>query len=484
MPNFGGAPTRLPIEDSYLELLADTLDGLDVSARGQFLQRYIRAITHLDLRESQCIQLWDEMLTRRRELTDHMGRQVALKTALMDVLTSAGLFRVPIVLEYEELKILQLNAVTDPLTGLYNRRLFGEGFEKELNRARRYGLPLGLVMLDLHRFKEVNDKHGHPSGDEVLRAAATTLKKALRTSDSAFRIGGDEFAVLLPQTDADQALALSRRIEAVFVETLQNLPISVTVSMDHGVATFPIDGEQADQLIRIADERLYRLKHANHRKLGNGESRTIAAPAASAPASGLSRTSGSVTSNPPAQAPPAAAPAPAASAASTSTVSPSTTTSAPPPVPTTPPAPERKDRLAEPISIETHRASEKHESSMAAAASSSAAEISFPSPTASTPTSAHTSPAMYTMQRKAERVSMTGTNAYAMLGDQNARRARVIDLGFGGVAIELDHQETLPESILAILHVPILPPVRVSLKPVWSQQTKQGGYRIGCAFIS
>jgi hypothetical protein len=88
------------------------------------------------------------------------------------------------------------------------------------------------------------------------------------------------------------------------------------------------------------------------------------------------------------------------------------------------------------------------------------------------------------MQRKAERVSMTGTNAYAMLGDENARRARVIDLGFGGVAIELDKQETLPSNILAVLHVPILPPVRVSLKPVWSQQTRQGAYRIGCAFIS
>ena len=277
MPNPGGAPPRLPIEDSYLELLADTLDGLDVSARGQFLQRYIRAITHLDLRDSQCIQLWDEMLTRRRELTDHLGRQVALKTALMDVLTSAGLFRVPIILEYDELKVLQVNAVTDPLTGLYNRRLFGEGFEKELNRARRYGLPLGLVMLDLHRFKEVNDKHGHPAGDEVLRAAAATLKKALRTSDSAFRIGGDEFAVLLPQTDAEQALALSRRIETVFAETLQSLPLSVNVNMDHGVATFPQDGEQADQLIRVADERLYRLKHANHRKLGNGGTKPVAA---------------------------------------------------------------------------------------------------------------------------------------------------------------------------------------------------------------
>src|SRR5882762_2525649 len=290
MPSPGApVPPRLPVEDSYLELLADTLESLDLPARGQFLQRYIRAITHLDLRETQCIQLWDEMLSRRRELSENLGRPVALKTALMDVLASAGLFRVPIVIEYDELKTLQLNAVTDPLTGLYNRRLFSETFEKELNRGRRYGSPLGLVVLDLHRFKEVNDKHGHPRGDEVLRAAAATLKKALRTSDSAFRIGGDEFALLLPQTDAEQALALSRRVETVFAEMLQPLQLTVGVSMDHGVATFPQDGEQADQLIRIADERLYRLKHSNHSsRKGNGSPRITPdaqeePPAASAP---------------------------------------------------------------------------------------------------------------------------------------------------------------------------------------------------------
>src|SRR5271163_3435529 len=265
MPSPGApAPPRLPIEDSYLELLADTLESLDLPARGQFLQRYFRAMTHLDLRESQCVQLWDEMLTRRRELSENLGRQISLKTALMDVLTSAGLFRVPILIEYDELKKLQLNAVTDPLTGLYNRRLFGESFEKELNRARRYGQPLGLVILDLHRFKEVNDTHGHPRGDEVLRAAAATLKNALRTSDSAFRIGGDEFALLLPQTDAPQAMALSRRVEMIFAENLKTLQLTVGVNMDHGVANFPQDGEHADQLIRVADERLYRLKHASH----------------------------------------------------------------------------------------------------------------------------------------------------------------------------------------------------------------------------
>lgn len=427
MPSPGApVPPRLPVEDSYLELLADTLESLDLSARGQFLQRYIRAITHLDLRESQCIQLWDEMLLRRRELSENLGRQVALKTALMDVLASAGFFRVPIVIEYDDLKTLQLNAVTDPLTGLYNRRLFSETFEKELNRSRRYGSPLGLVVLDLHRFKEVNDKHGHPRGDEVLRTAAATLKKALRTSDSAFRIGGDEFALLLPQTDAEQALALSRRVETVFAEMLQPLQLSIGVSMDHGVATFPQDGEQADQLIRVADERLYRLKHANHGRSANGGARAPADTALPEPG---------VTAERP------LAPAP-------------------------------------PISIESGRTSERAEPEPKPEPPVAAASSEISTPTLAPP------PRIYTVQRKAERVSMAGTNAYATLGDQGTRRARVIDLGFGGVAIELDAQEDLPENILAVLHVPILPPVRVSLKPVWSQRTAQGSFRVGCAFVS
>jgi diguanylate cyclase (GGDEF)-like protein len=417
MPSPGApAAPRLPLEDAYLELLADTLEGLEPSPRGQFLQRYFRATTHLDLRENQSLQLWDEILTRRRELASNLGRPVSLKTALMDVLSSAGLVRVPVILEYDELKKIQLNAVTDPLTGLYNRRLFAESFEKELNRARRYGLPLGIVILDLHRFKEVNDKYGHPRGDEVLRAAATTLQKALRTSDSAFRIGGDEFALLLPQTDAAQAIALSRRIETVFAETLRPLELSFAVTMDHGVATFPQDGDQSDQLIRVADERLYRFKDANHVRAVTDSSRSAASPQAQHPSQS-------------------------------------------------------------PISISAGRAPETVHPDFAAGSSAAAGALSEQAlpPVADSP---------YAIQRKAERVSMVGTNAYAIIGDQGSHRARVLDLGFGGVALEFEQPEELPESILAILHVPILPPVRVYLRPVWSRRTAEGAFRLGCHFVS
>jgi diguanylate cyclase (GGDEF)-like protein len=422
MPSPGAsAAPRLPMEDSYLELLADTLESMEIPARSQFLQRFFRTTTQLDLRESQCLQLWEDMLTRRVELSRQLGRTLSLKTVLMDVLSTSGLVRVPVLLEYDEFKRLQTNAVTDPLTGLYNRRLFEESFEKELNRARRYGLPLGIVILDLHRFKEVNDKYGHPRGDDVLKAAASTFQKALRTSDSAFRIGGDEFALLLPQTDPDQALALSRRVEAVFAEMVRPLQLAISVSMDHGVANYPQDGDQSERLIHVADERLYRWKHAN-------QNRTVAVPAGQAVSSSQ------------------------------------------------PEPPQASQPVPVPASIAYGRTLD---STSGAASSSSASTHPFASSISASPDSIS-----YSVQRKAERVSMVGTNAYAVIGDQGSRRARVIDLGFGGVALEFEQPEELPESILAILHVPILPPVRVFLKPVWTRRTSEGAFRLGCHFVS
>lgn len=348
------------------------------------------------------------------------------------MLASSGVLRFPQLIERDDLKNLERSAVTDALTGLQNRRLFDPLFDKELNRAKRYAHPLSLVSLDLHRFKEVNDQLGHLRGDDVLRAVASTLQKSLRTSDSAFRLGGDEFSLLLPQTDAAQAFALSRRVSAAFAEVLRTMELSLSVTIDHGIATFPADGESVDQLIRVADSRLYQSKHANH------------AAAAEAVA--------------PLQTPPAPMAAPKVSEIAT---------------------PGKASALATPI--EMPRPFQTSESSLAAAVSASSLKIG------ATPAgaAAEIQPRPpFAVQRKAERVSMTGTNAYAVFGDSASRRARVLDLGFGGVAIELDSNQDLPVTFLAILHVPILPPVRVNLKPVWSKSTAEGALRVGCCFVS
>ena len=428
---------RMRPNDAYIDVIVDTLEGLESSARAPFLQRLFLTLAHVEIPENQAVALWDDVLLRRAHLSGVAEAPVSFQTALVDVLASKGLFRVPVVLEYDELKSLHRNAVTDPLTGLYNRRLFTETFDKEINRARRYAHPLSLVILDLHRFKEVNDKHGHPRGDEVLQAAASTLRKTLRTSDSAFRIGGDEFALLLPQTDSAQASALSRRIGVAFAEILRPLELSISVSMDHGVSTYPQDGEQRDSLIRIADERLYRSKNATH------------------------QTSGPEVDTPPAP----------------SSQQPSANVTIPVQPSVVPPAPQAPD--PEPPSAPEATAPVEVPPVVVPPPPVSPLQISAPSFQA-----IPDGPRLYTVPRKAERVSMAGTNAYAILGDQSAQRARVVDLGFGGVALDFPTAQGLPDTLLAVLHVPILPPVRVNLKRLWTKQINQDTVRVGCCFIS
>src|SRR5579862_1064026 len=250
-----------PPEESFLELLAETLENLDRLPRGQFLQRFFKTIAQLDLSENVSLEYWDKILERRRQLADTLGKPISLKAAMVDVLASSTYLRVPILMEYDDLKKLQINAATDPLTGLYNRRLFEEQFEKELNRALRYNQHLALIILDLHQFKEVNDRYGHPQGDLLLQTAAATLRKSLRTSDYAFRIGGDEFALLLVHSDTEQANTLARRIRANFSSAVGSMQVSVGLGMDYGIAVFPVDGDQKDVLVRIADQRLYDMKH-------------------------------------------------------------------------------------------------------------------------------------------------------------------------------------------------------------------------------
>ena len=459
---------RMRPNDAYFELIADALDGLESSARAQFLQRFFLALAHVEVGESKAIALWDDILARRLQLSDRSDSPIALHTALLDVLSSAGMFQVPVVIEYDALKNLHRSAVTDPLTGLYNRRLFNENFDKELNRARRYSLPLSLVTLDLHRFKEVNDKYGHPRGDDVLRAAATTLKKALRTSDSAFRIGGDEFALLLPQTDSSQAYGLSRRIGVVFAEVLGPLELTISVSMDHGVSTFPQDGEYRDQLIRIADERLYSAKQGTRQKTG---------------AESASNVSGNVEQDVAVKIPPQVV------AQVAPEVRPDIPQeSAAQPVSPAPSGPSPSGAPEVPLDTQA-------EAPIAPAAPVPVPEAVEPPPSPAPPVSPlQTSrptfpvvvdePRVFTVPRKAERVSMVGTNAYAVLGDQSSHRARVVDLGFGGVALDFSSAEGIPDTLLAVLHVPILPPVRVSLKRVWTKQLSEETIRVGCCFIS
>ena len=149
-------------------------------------------------------------------------------------------------------------ARTDPLTGLLNRRALEELFELELSRARRSGRPLSVIVGDLDSFKKINDQLGHQAGDAALKRLADDLGKWKRRIDMAARLGGEEFALLLPETDERGAFLVAERLRRATHRTFSEGPLALTISF--GVATFPEHGENADMLLRAADQALYAAK--------------------------------------------------------------------------------------------------------------------------------------------------------------------------------------------------------------------------------
>lgn len=145
-------------------------------------------------------------------------------------------------------------AIQDPLTELFNHRHFHETVNRELDRCRRHGGELGLAMFDLDGFKQVNDTGGHAEGDEVLRRVAAALRRTCRSSDLAFRVGGDEFALVLPNSGPGSTLAAAERARSVIDEIDERTTIS------YGIASWPDAGPTKDALLSRADRSLYEMK--------------------------------------------------------------------------------------------------------------------------------------------------------------------------------------------------------------------------------
>jgi diguanylate cyclase (GGDEF)-like protein len=157
---------------------------------------------------------------------------------------------------------LASRARRDPLTGLLNHRALLEELELELERGRRYGHGLTLVFVDLDRFKEVNDTLGHPEGDRVLRVVAGVLRESIRRTDAAGRMGGDEFAVVLVESEPDAGGHFLERVGDRIDELAAEGALPEGFSLSPGLAHFPREAADADGLFRIADARVYAAKRA------------------------------------------------------------------------------------------------------------------------------------------------------------------------------------------------------------------------------
>jgi len=189
-----------------------------------------------------------------------VGAEILLKFSLQDEV------------DQELQQQLYQAAVRDPLTGAYNRRALMDRLEQDLAHAKRHGTDVVLMLLDLDHFKSVNDTHGHPVGDEVLRRTAEAVRAVIRKEDFFARYGGEEFALLCRSTAMYQGLQLAERVRATIAELRIPLPtggaLEVTTSV--GIAQFEAE-QDPGALIRTADEALYKAKQG-------GRNQVVAAP--------------------------------------------------------------------------------------------------------------------------------------------------------------------------------------------------------------
>jgi diguanylate cyclase (GGDEF)-like protein len=200
----------------------------------------------------------DELVTRH-QLKD--GDQIKIGRSILKFMSGTN-----IEANYHE-EIYRLMTV-DALTQTYNRRYFNEALEREYNRAARYKRDLSLCIFDVDHFKKINDVHGHVAGDHVLRLLAQEVKPRLRQQDILARVGGEEFAALLPEVNAEGAMITGEKIRKIVEATaftFEQMPIPCTVSV--GVTTLDARSESSTALYQIADTALYQAKDAGRNRV-------------------------------------------------------------------------------------------------------------------------------------------------------------------------------------------------------------------------
>lgn len=233
--------------------------GIEARMAQEFFQGVLGL--HLNLEESYAA--WRSIVQRWEEAKSQKSSSGTFRQAVATYFLQSEHLKDPIITEFNEFQRLRHSSTTDYLTGANNRRSFDAMLMQEVHRARRYGEDVSLVLFDLNRFKEVNDTHGHEFGDRLLALTGKILKGQLRISDTAYRVGGDEFALLLPQTSQAGALTIAERFRKHFAEEVGTITgLQVPISLAFGVANCPREATEAKAIFALADQRLYEFKRS------------------------------------------------------------------------------------------------------------------------------------------------------------------------------------------------------------------------------
>jgi diguanylate cyclase (GGDEF)-like protein len=233
--------------------------------RAELLRHLLTEWTGLHFTPEEASESWREIERLFSEMRERLGSPLGLQTVLVHHFHSRlGALDEPRVVSERDLSVLRVNAMTDPLTGLYNRRFLLEHLAREISRAERSGGVLSVVLMDLKDFKTVNDRFGHPVGDSVLVRTARVIRETLRTVDAGCRWGGDEFVLVLPNTHLVSAFPGVERIRRRVGSLALPVRSEMRIGLHYGIASYPADGKTGDFLLKTADLRLYQCREQSH----------------------------------------------------------------------------------------------------------------------------------------------------------------------------------------------------------------------------
>lgn len=234
------------------------LEGLKQARGRSFFSDLLYAITHQYFPPENAEKLWAAVLGHKQELSTLLGRNVRTVVATLDYLSNitSNMASTTLVGETVIEEILELS-LRDGLTTLFNHTYFFEQIDLEVRRFLRYGLPVCLVMIDIDDFKAVNDTCGHQEGDRILATMGATLLRVARDSDICCRYGGEEFAVILPLIDIDEAGLIAERMRAEMAVPLAD---GRTVTVSIGVAACGEKTGNCQEFVEQADAALYQAK--------------------------------------------------------------------------------------------------------------------------------------------------------------------------------------------------------------------------------
>lgn len=241
------------------------LEEIRKSRGERFYPDLIYAVAHQYYPAEVAEKLWHSILQHKYYMSSTMKRNIRITVAALDYLSNltSAIPSATVISEAHIAELIRLS-MRDGLTGLYNHACCFQRLEAELERFERYGTPVSLMMIDIDDFKTINDTFGHPEGDRVLADLGAALDKHTRDADICCRYGGEEFAVILPSTGAQEAAALAERLRAG-IEQCRPGQRLVTVSI--GVATCSADARSATEVVMKADAALYRAKEGGKNRV-------------------------------------------------------------------------------------------------------------------------------------------------------------------------------------------------------------------------